>query len=385
MLRVVSRVSLLAAFVFVAACSSNDKKDESSKVADLVDFERSVKHKRLWSVSTGEGEGRKHLRLEPAIVNDTIYVGNADGKVRAITLANGKTQWKVATDTALSGGVGAYHGTVAFGTLDGIVVALDAETGAERWRAQVSSEILASPAVNNSVVVVQTIDARVFAFDTQTGTQVWAYDHLTPVLSLRGTSGPVISSTQVVCAFDNGQVVSFSVADGSRTWEARVSQPKGKTDLERIVDIDGSPLIEGGLVYAAGYQGNIMAFSRANGDPIWREPVSTANALTMADDKIFVSTDNARIIAFNATNGEVAWENAALLNRGTGAPTAVGDYIITVDADDYLHVLAQKDGSFVHRFKPAGDGFHAQAQAHLGKLYLLSDDGKLSAYTLSSR
>ncbi len=385
MLRAVSRTALLLAFTALVACSSNDKKDESSKVADLVDFERSVKHKRLWSVSTGSGEGREHLRLVPAIVNDTIYVGNADGKVRALTRENGKTKWKVDTDTALSGGVGAYHGTVAFGTLDGVVVALDSETGAERWRAQVSSEILAPPAVNSSVVVVQTIDARVFAFDAESGSRRWAYDHLTPVLSLRGTAGPVISSTQVVCAFDNGQVVSFSVIDGSRTWEARVSQPKGKTDLERIVDIDGSPLVEGGLVYAAGYQGNIMAFSRAKGDPIWRQPVSTATALSMARDRIFVSTDEAHIIAFSATNGEIVWENESLRNRSAGAPAAVGDYLITIDSDDYLHVLSQNDGTFVHRFKPAGDGFSTQAQVHLGTFYLLSDDGKLSAYTLSSR
>lgn len=383
-------ISLLSSLL-VVACSSNKEKDakeireEAAKAAKLVKFKRTVKAKRLWKVGTGGGSAREFLRLVPAIVSDTIYVANEDGEVSAFDLTSGKKKWKTDTDTNTSGAIGAYHGTVALGTLDGTVVALNAANGEVIWTAKASSEILSAPAVNGSIVVVQTIDARVFAFDVKTGELRWSYDHIAPVLSLRGTSSPIFDDGQVLCAFDNGQLVSFSAIDGSRTWEARISQPKGKTDLERIVDIDGSPVVEGSLVYAGGYQGNIFALTKAQGSPVWKQEISTHNGLAIANGKVFTSTAKSRLIAYNSANGSVAWESDALLNRELGAPTVIGRYLAVIDGDDYLHILSQQDGSFVERVKPAGDGFHAPMITHLGKLYILSDDGKLSAYELSSR
>lgn len=391
MRRVVSLllVSLLAS-QFIG-CASNKEKDakelkkEAAKAAELVKFESTVKATRLWKVSAGGGSAREYLRLEPAIVSDSIYVANESGDVMAFDLESGDKKWKTDTDAQISGGVGAYHGTAVVGTLDGTVIALNTANGEIVWTAQVSSEVLAAPAVSATVVIVQTIDARVFAFDTKTGEKRWSYDHVAPVLSLRGTSSPVIDGTQVLCAFDNGQLVSFSLADGSRTWEARVSQPKGKTDLERIVDIDGSPVVSEGLVYSGSYQGNIFAFAKAQGNPVWKQELSTYGNLAIGSGKVFVSTDKSHLIAYNAKNGEVIWELDALLNRELGAPTAIGRQIAAIDGEGYLHLISQQDGSFVDRFKPAGDGFHAPLLAHLGKLYILSDDGKLSAYALSSR
>ncbi|MFL0804581.1 MAG: outer membrane protein assembly factor BamB [Agarilytica sp.] len=388
MLRVVS-IFLLSLFVF--ACSSNDTKDERKEkkeereAAELEKFDKSVKAKRLWKASAGEGDGRKYLRLTPAIFGDVIYAADSDGNVRAFGLGDGKRRWKTDTDASVSGGVGAYLDTVAAGTLDGKVIALDSDSGDVRWTAQTSSEILAVPAVSASLVVVQTIDARVFAFDSKNGELRWSYDHLTPVLSLRGTSSPLINGNQVICAFDNGQIISFSLADGSRTWEARVSQPKGKTDLERIVDIDGTPAVKNGLVYSGSYQGNLFAFVLAKGNPIWKQEISTYRALSVSNDKVFVSTADSHVVAYNASNGEEVWRNEALQYREIGAPATVGRHVATIDRDGYLHILSQQDGQFVERLKPAGNGFNAPMITHLGKLYILSDDGKLSAYELSSR
>lgn len=378
------RVVLLLLFaVLVSSCSSNKEKDEESKVAKLVKFEKTVKMKRLWSSGTGSGKGRKYLRFVPAIVDDVIYAADPKGRVYAFDTTTGKRQWKTNTKYTISGAVGAGFGRVFFGTIDGHVVALDASNGEKLWEAITSSEILAPPTSNGSIIVAQTIDARVFAFDARTGEQRWSYDHLAPVLSLRGTSSPVMTSTQVVCAFDNGQIVSFSAVDGSRTWEARVSQPKGKTDLERIVDVDGTPKESSGIIYAGSYQGNLIALSRAQGKPIWRKALSTYQNLTVANGKVFVSTDRSRVIAFNSANGDVVWQNEQLLNRQVNAPAAMGDYLVVIDEDDYLHVMSQEDGSFAYRFKPKGDGFHAPMVSHQGKLYLLSDDGKLSSYEIA--
>ncbi|WP_245929371.1 outer membrane protein assembly factor BamB [Agarilytica rhodophyticola] len=378
------RVVLLLLFaVFISSCSSNKEKDEESKVAKLVKFDKTVKMKRLWSAGTGSGKGRKYLRLVPSIDKGVIYTSDPKGQVFAFDVETGKRQWKSKTKYKVSGAIGAGFNRVFFGTIDGRVVTLDAANGEKLWEAKTSSEILAPPATNGSIVVAQTIDARVFAFDAKTGEQVWSYDHLAPVLSLRGTSSPVITATQVICAFDNGQIVSFSAVDGSRTWEARVSQPKGKTDLERIVDVDGTPKESSGIIFAGSYQGNLIALTRAQGKPIWRKALSTYQNLSVANGKVFVSTDRSRVIAFNSANGDVLWQNEQLLNRQINAPAAVGDYVVVVDEEDYLHVLSQDDGSFAYRFKPKGDGFHSPMLSYKDKLYLLSDDGKLSSYEIA--
>jgi len=378
------RIAWLVIFVvFFAACSSNKDKDEETRVAKLVDFERTVKMKRVWSVGTGSGKGRKYLRLLPAIADQRIFAVNPKGEVFAFDLDSGKRQWKVRTQHKISGGVAAASNIVTFGTFDGEVVALDASNGEQLLQSKASSEILAAPATDGSIVVVQTIDARIFAYDAKTGEQRWNYDHLTPVLSLRGNSAPVITSTQVICAFDNGQIVSFSALDGARLWEARVSQPKGRTDLERIVDIDGTPFVDGGLIYAASYRGSVIALGRAQGNPIWKNTVSTFQPLTAAGGKVFVSTDRARVMAYNSANGDVLWQNEQLLNRELTAPAAIGDYLAVIDKDDYLHLLSQSDGSFAYRFKPKGDGFHSPMLSYRDKLYIVSDDGKLSVYEIA--
>lgn len=380
-----TRLFLVALVVLaLGACSSNKRKEESRK-AKLVDFEATVEYDRLWSANVGEGKGQKYMNLVPAISDDRIFAANAKGHVSAFDLNTGKRLWIAKTDFRLSGGVAAGDGIVGFGTLDGKVVALDASNGDFLWEAQVSSEILAPPAIDDSVLVVQTIDARVFAFESKTGDSRWSYDHLTPVLSLRGTSAPVIVFTQVICAFDNGQIVSFSLADGSRTWEARISQPKGKTDLERIVDVDGTPVIDGGLIYAASYQGNAMAIGRAEGNPIWQKALSTYNRLASGRDHVFATTERSKVVALNSANGDIVWETEALLNRRLNAPSTVGTYVVTVDDEGYAHVLEQSDGELVERFKPRGKGFSAPMLVENEVLYILSNDGKLGAYTLSAR
>lgn len=374
-----------ALVVFFSACSSNEEKDVETIVAPLVDFESLVTHKRVWKVSTGSGWGRKYLRLVPAISDSKIFVANASGDVYAFDLEKGKKLWKTKTQYEISGGVNATAGKVVVGTLDGEVITFDAETGEVLWEAKTSSEILGEPATDGNVTVVQTIDARVFAFDAKTGAPKWSYDHIVPVLSLRGSSGPVITASGVICAFDNGQILSFAKDSGSRQWDFRISQPKGKTDLERIVDIDGTPVEQSGLLYAGSYQGNIAALSRAQGKPIWRKAASTFNRLAVGYGRVVATVERSRVAAFNSANGDKVWENEQLLNRELSAPALIDDYVAVIDHDDLLHLLSKDDGSFVHRFKVSGDGFHSPMLSHNGKLYILSDDGELSAYEFKAK
>lgn len=373
---------LFALFLLLSACSSTKDKDEEERVAKLVDFDKTIKVERLWSKAAGSDKGRKYTKIVPVLVDGVIYTADIKGRVFAFDAETGKRKWKAKTDFAFAGATGAGNGLVLAGTVDGQVVALNADDGELLWNTEVSSEVVAPPATNGVIVVAQTIDAKLFALDAKTGEINWSYDHTTPVLSLRGTASPIVTPTQVICAFDNGQVVSFSSSDGSRTWEARAAQPKGKTDLERIVDIDGSPVLEAGLVYVTSYQGNVMALNRGQGREVWKKSASSFYSPAVERGRVFVSTDRSRVIAYNSANGDAVWQNEQMLNRELHAPVVFDDYIGVVDGDDYMHLLNKTDGQYVHRFKPKGDGFSAPIISDNGKIYILSDDGKLSAYRI---
>lgn len=376
-------VLAFAALVLLAACSSNDKK-KAMKPADLVDFDETEKVRKEWSVSVGDGRDKRFSRFLPAITRDFIYVSDVDGRVYSVNKETGKRVWRTRLKNKdLSAGVGVYGDILYVGTYDGELIALSTVDGSQLWSASTSSEILAVPAANNEVVVAQTIDGRVYGLDSKTGELRWRYDHLVPSLTIRGLANPVMDRTQVFTAFGNGQIVSLNPSDGSLLWNGRVSQPSGGNELEKIVDVDGSPLVTAGVVYAASYQGAISAFSKAKGATLWKQDMSTHYQLSASSTRLIAVDEDSHIVAFNSGNGAIEWTNDALHRRNVGAPLVFGDYVIVIDDDDHLHLMSESDGTFAYRFKPAGDGFSTPPLADGERFYLLSDDGRLSAYRLA--
>jgi len=375
------RVSVLACLVVLTSCAS--KKSKNLKPLPLPKIEQSAKVKKQWSVKIGKGQDRRYVKLSPAVNGSVVYASDTRGNVKAIDSETGKTTWKVSLKTAISGAVGAGFDLVLLGTYDGEVIALDASNGQEKWRAQASSEILAAPQTNGSIVAVTTIDAKLFAFDAQTGELQWSHDHVSPSLTLRGTASPVLTPSQVIAAFDNGQLLSFSPSDGSVGWEVRIAQPKGKHDLQKMVDIDGQPVLNSAYIYTSAFQGSTMAIARGAGRVIWKSDVAGFTAPAVDYSQVYVVTDQGRVAALSRTDGSIKWENEQLLRRQLGAPAVMGDALISIDKKGFMHVFNKESGDFIARIKPAGKGFKAAPVTHNDGVLLLSNNGVLSYYTLA--
>lgn len=367
----------------LSGCSSN-KESENLKPLPLVDFKSSVKVERVWSAKVGKGQDRRYTVFVPAVLDNAVYASDTEGNVFGFNVETGKRLWKQELDEPVSGAVGAGGGLVLVGTYEGKVIALDAATGELKWKAKASSEVLAPPQSNGSIVVASTIDARLFAYDALTGDPLWSHDHIAPILTLRTTAAPVISNTQVLSAFDNGQLLSFSASDGSVGWEVRVAQPKGRHDLEKLVDIDGTPVMDSAFIYTTSYRGAVMAIARGNGRVMWKRDASSYVRPAVADNVVYVATEDDRLIAYSAGNGGTQWENAEMLRRDLSAPGIMGDYVTAIDKKGYMHVLSRETGEFVARIKPSGDGFRSVPVSHKDGVILLSDDGVLSFYRAKS-
>ncbi len=376
------RLAVVVFSMVLGACASNDAIE--LEPAELVDFDELVELEELWSEDIGVGQDERYTKLVPAVSGDRIFATDIEGNVLALNRFDGDEIWEVELEEPVSGGVGASHGLVLVGTYAGEVIALDQTTGEERWRSQVSSEVLSAPQTNGDVVVVQTLDGKLYALDASSGEVRWSYDNALPVLTLRGTGSPVVTETTVFAGFATGKVLAIETKTGLLRWEQRVTVAQGRSELERVIDIDGSPLLVGDILYAGSYQGRLVALNRGNGRGIWAKEASTHENLSAGTGKVYLSSAEDHVIAYEAGNGQVLWENDQLARREITAPQVFGDYVAVADFEGYVHVMSQSDGRFVAREKVDGDGVRSAMVVAGDVLYVLGNSGELVAFKVAN-
>ncbi len=409
--RATRSLSLLLGAVVVSGCSwfswlpfVGNGDDEKSKLepAKLVDFDREVRLRREWSAGIGDGLGKKYLRIRPAVLADRIYAADGYGLVEARDRFTGKRIWRARIGDAggmlsglnffdrrdpsyLTGAVGAGHGYILLGTTFGEVVALSASDGNEVWRSRVGSEILSPPVAGGRLVFVRTIDGRLLALERDDGSIRWSFDNQVPILTLRGTGTPVYSDGVVYAGFDNGMVAAVRAANGEPVWQHRVMLPEGRSELERMVDVDSTPLLSGGILYVAAYQGRLKALRASDGSLLWERELSSHVDLAEGYSQIYVVDDDDVITAIDQRNAEEVWKQEGLFRRRLTGPIAFSNYLVVGDGDGYVHVLAQSDGRFLGRTKVDGDGIRSRPVVEDRLLYVLGNSGRLRALDVELR
>jgi outer membrane protein assembly factor BamB len=344
-----------------------------------LDAQSQVQPRELWSRDVGVGTEQRRLSLRPWIEAGRVYVADSEGEVTVLEADTGKTVWQVDLDLPVSGGPGVGAGLVLVGTSDAELIALDQESGAEKWRARVSSEILAAPAAAINTVVVHTIDGKLFGLDAATGQETWRYEREVPVLTLRGSGAPVIDGTTVYCGLAGGKLLALELSSGVPVWEAAVSVPSGRSELERMVDIDGDPLLYGSAIFVATFQGEVAAIGQSSGNLLWRRKLSSYNGLAADWQNLYVSDALGHVWALDGYTGSARWRQEALYNRQLSAPAVVGNYVVVGDFEGYLHWLAPDDGRVVGRSRVGRDPISAAPRVNDGVLYVLGDGGELAA------
>lgn len=359
--------------------------DEATAPAELTDIAETVNIEELWSVGIGDGQGEGRYRLRPAISGSTIYIASADGEVAALDRNSGDALWKVDVETALSGGVGVYADVLLLGSSDGLVLKLDAKSGALTWSVPVRGEILSPPQSNGNVVVVQTNDGRLQGLDFTTGKLLWTYDSNIPVLTVRGTSSPIVHNEVVYAGFANGRVVALNINTGAMVWEVRVAIPQGRSEIERLVDVDGTMELAGSELYAASYQGNLVAIDADTGTRMWQQKVSSYSGVSQGFGNIYVADEDGTLSAYLRSGEGARWTQEALAYRELSRPTPVGSYVAVADFEGYVHVLSQVEGEFAGRVRVDDDGARADMLSEGNVLYVYGNSGELVAYEITEK
>jgi len=354
--------------------------DDEEEPMELEDIEATIKVKKHWSRGVGsQGDEELYLRLSPALDGGFIYAANVKGDIYAFNQETGKKLWDVDLDESVNSAVGAGEDTVVVATVNGELVALDQDDGEELWRTKLSSEMLAAAQVGAGVVVAQSIDGTVLGIDKNNGGILWRYKASLPSLTLRGSATPVIAGGICYLGFSNGKVVALDVHTGLLVWEQQVSIAEGRTELERLIDFDGQPLIVGSDLYIAGYQGSAAAMDKNQGRGLWIEEVSTTSPLAHGDGNLYVSEADGRVLAFRMSSGRRVWQNENLLLRQLSGPAVVSGYVAVADFEGYIHFMDTKEGKFVGRYKVGGKGVRNALMSNGDTLFVLTNKGGLFA------
>ena len=374
--------SLLVSSVLLTSCGFFGDKDEELQPKELVEISPRVKVTRLWSTSVGGDAEFLQLGLRPVGDGSRIYAASRDGNVVALQPETGNKRWAIETDMDLSAGPAAADGVVAVGSMDGYILLLDADDGSELWRTYVGAETLAQPIIGDESIIVQTIDNRLQSLSRFDGRLRWEIEQSMPALTMRGGSSPVRVGSTVVAGFDNGRLVAVSMETGDVQWDTLLALPTGRSDLDRLSDIDGAIAVVGQDVYAAGYQGRIGGLAAESGQVLWQREISTHVGVAADWNNVYTTRSDGEIIALSRRTGAESWRNDALLRREPTLPVSYQNTVVSGDFEGYLHFLSSFDGSIVARLRSGGEAISAPPIVVGNQLYVQSDNGSVAAYQI---
>lgn len=340
-----------AASLVLAGCSSIPL-PWGEKLPNLPALSAPSPAKVAWSASVAKsGE----YVFAPAAGQGVIYAAGANGTVAAISEATGRVSTSFDASKRLTAGVGFGESRVVVGNEQGEVIATD-PSGKQIWKTSVSGELLAPPHVQAGLVVVRTADGRVVGLNTLDGKRKWAYQRATPALTLRSTAGVVAGRGTLYVGFPGGKLVALDAESGKPIWEATLSLPRGATELERIADIGGVPVLDGTRVCAAVYQGRSGCVETLNGNVLWSREISGASGMAVDAKNLYFADEQGNVLALDKVSGASVWKQEALVKRKPGTPVIFAGRIWVGDSTGTVHALSADTGALVGRIATDSSG-----------------------------
>ena len=374
---------MVTLLIAIAACSKDKTIDQPAK---LTPINATLHVQRVWSASVDTKKSVPlRLGLGLAVDDGRVYAAGHKGDVVAFEIASGRVAWRTHIKAPLSGGTAVGDGMVLIGSNDGQLFALDAGSGQSRWSVRVGGEVLAPAAISERLIALRTVDGKLHALAPADGHELWAQQQPVPRLSLRGTARPAIAGDLVLCGFDNGKVVAVNAGDGSVQWEATISPPHGRTELERLVDIDTAVRVSGQDVFTVGFQGKVAMLAIDTGQVWWSHDASSYHSLTLDDDTLYLATADGEIAAMRTRTGAELWRQKALAHRGLTTPAALDEdhALVVADFQGYVHFLDKATGALAARVSSGKVRVSNTPQIAGNMVLVVNDRGQISAFRVT--
>ena len=371
----VSMLALMAGCSTLNSINPFASKAKSNAPAPLVELKASMAVRTAWKIDIGKAQD---VVFSPALAGTSVVVAGGDGSIARVDAASGKQIWRIKAGKALSAGVGTDGNLVAVGAVKGMVMTFDMD-GKPLWTAQVSSEVLSAPVVGQGFVVVRSVDNRIVGFDAKTGEKKWTVQRPSPPLTLRNAPGMVIAGKDVIVAQPGGKLLSLILATGAPRWEIAVGESRGATELERVTDIGGTPVVIDNDVCAVSYQGRVGCFDLLTGTARWTKEVSSDVGVAVDQRFVFAADEKGALTGFNRETGASAWKNDKLGYRRLSTPVSYGRAVAVGDYQGFIHFLSREDGAFLARAATDGSAVMATPLVAGSNLIFQTQSGTVTA------
>lgn len=354
--------------------------DNTAPPNELLDYEAEIKIEKLWSEGIGDGYDELFINLVPAVSGEKIIAADRNGLLQARDRSNGSLLWENDSQLPIAAGPGVGDGLAVVGCSDAQVAAFDLESGELAWQASVSSEVLSVPLIVQGMVIVRTVDGKMFALNADDGEELWSYERNVPILSIRGEGTPVIEDDKVIAGYANGKLIALQLSDGKFIWEASIAIPKGRSEIERLVDLGVNPVVNDGVIYVASYQSGTGAVFALDGDVLWRnEDISTSTGMDYDWRYLYLTDAVSDVWQIDQRSGRALWKQKELHQRRLTAPAVYENYVVVADFEGYVHWLSDDDGRQLGRIQITDEAIMAQPVAVDDIVYVYATDGTLAA------
>ena len=374
-------VGMMAVLTGLTGCSTLSSlnpfasKSKTNQPAKLEELKGTMAVRTAWKLDIGKAQD---YVFSPALAGNTVVVASADGAIARVEAETGKVLWRIKADTKLTAGVGSDGSVIVVGGAKGMLLCFDMD-GKLLWKMQLSSEILSSPVVAQGMVVARTIDNRIVAYDVATAEKKWTVQRTAPPLTLRVAPGLVVAGKDVIVAQPAGKIASLLLTNGAPRWEIEVGVARGATELERVTDIGGTPVIFENDVCAVSYQGRAGCFDVTTGSAKWAKDLSSEVGVSVDQRFVFAADDKGGLTAFNREGGASAWKNDKLSYRRLSTPLSYGRFVAVGDFEGYIHFLSREDGAFLARMATDGSAVNSTPLIAGSNLIFQTQNGTVTA------
>lgn len=341
----------------------------------------------LWSGRVGGYVYGSHLSLRPTLSGAVLYTATPDGDVRATDLVKGKRLWKTNLKLDLAQGPTLIGSDLWLSSLKGDLISLNPKTHQIRWTQPLTSQLWAAPQGNENRAAILTQDSILKVIQTETGESLWEFHAIMPRLSLRGSGVLLDCGDFLYVGFPNGHLMKFEMATGRVLWDRALSEPMGANEMARLVDIKTVPIATGSEIFAANYQGHLLALEEGTAEAFWSQDVSTERNMVLDEsaNNLYLIDTEGRVMAFSAQTGVSVWEQDALMGRLTTSPLLWENRLLLVgDYQGFVHGLDLVTGQLVWRKRIGNNPIVEPILSSHAAIYALDEQGKMLAFKIES-
>tara|TARA_Y100000996_G_C22519305_1_gene641775 strand:+ start:7 stop:1188 length:1182 start_codon:yes stop_codon:yes gene_type:complete len=381
--------------IFLSSCSTTERflpgfvpdfikkyfQQEAPLYAELPDFVQDSSVSVLWEQDISGEIDDEYSFLKIYKFQEEIYIPTNEKEIIIISSESGEVIKSLKIELDIFSGIVVDENLIYFGSKQDTVTAVDYGNNKTLWQRVMSSEVMSISEVYNNIIYVMTNDSKISAIDVSTGKFIWINSQVPSELSIRGSSTPIIYEDKVYVGFEDGKIISYDAFNGDIIWEVQVPATKTETIIDRLNDIDGSVLIDDGVLYAISYQGSAVAIDSLNGQILWKKEASSINSLASNFENIIYISNDGVLVSLDKYTGRVKWKQNKFFKRLIGSPIMFNDFIIVGDVENYLHIFNADTGSISGRIKIKKK---IQSFYHeFDSLYILDKDFSLKKINIS--